>query len=1114
MKRYPWLSQLFSNTQARSKRAASNRKKSREHDLCASSEVLETRVLLAVLLQFDYSLDANNFFDPSFPERRAALEEAGRQISERLEDTLLEIIPHKDDPGDTWTAIYTNPATGAEEESSVDLTIGQSVVVVFAGGRQLGSTLGIGGPGGFSASGTQAWIDLVRGRGQAGALLSSGFETDFALWGGTIAFDSDANWHFDLGTAGLDNSENDFLSVALHELTHMFGFGTAASWFNQVNGVEFTGSASIAEYDFSGNPPVDVDQAHWQEDISDGGEEVAMDPTLLVGTRKGLTELDFAALEDIGWQVSDGGGGGGGGGGNSDVTIQLADGSTHTLVIQDDGIANNGQSEYVLDGAPAVQFNTSTANVIVSGGDMSDVVTIASIDGTFTGDLTINADAGNDSLSINHDAGKNVTFNGEAGNDAIAFTGAAVTTVTHVFDSSSSGSVTFDDAVDTTIVYSGLELVSDNVAAVDRIFTFAATADIVTLGDDSNASDGTSRISSVSSSETVDFTNPTNSITVNLGAGNDAISINFLDALYAGSVTVNTDAGDDSVDATMSNLGVTAIGSAGNDVLTGSNFVDSLLGDAGNDVLTGGLGDDILIGGSNADLLNGGAGNDILLGNGGSLDVLTGGPGDDIMNGGSGNDYILESADTDFVLTSSALTGNGSDILISIEKAVLTAGASNNTLDASAFGGATTLNGGGGIDTIEGSEFADSITTGSGADVINGNGGNDVIFALDGDDTIDGGAGDDFVDGGLGVDSVFGGAGNDILVGSVGNDFVNGGAGNDIQYGGSGKDFLIGGSGNDQLFGQGSGGDTLTGGDGDDTLNGGGGNDTVMESGDVNFILSALSLQGVGDDTLTSIEKVFLTGGPSANFIDVTGSTGEVTVLAGEGDDTVIGGGAGFNVFLGGTGNDSLVGGDGIDYLLGASGADFLHGNGGNDILRGQGGSNDRIFGGAGNDLINGGSGGDKLFGEDGDDTMLGLNGNDVMDGGNGNDSMLGGDGDDVMNGGEDDDILNGGAGNDALDGDNGNDGLSGFTGNDFMLGDYGNDTMYGGDGNDNMIGAAGADIVIGQGDDDFVKGNGGNDLLAGGSGFRADAGDTVVGNAGEIDELFTFIEPDWVTNI
>lgn len=1111
MKRNPWLSSLFAKHRTRQSRRTSGRQSSFSTSRGQRTiESLEIRVLPAVLLQFDYSLDTNNFFDPAVPERRAALEAAGVAISTRLEDTLLEIIPHKENAADTWTAIYTNPSTGSQV-STVDLTIGESVVTVFAGARQLGSTLGIGGPGGFSASGTQAFLDRVRGRGQAGALLSSGSETDFALWGGTIAFDVDTNWHFGLETTGLDVSESDFLSVAMHELTHMFGFGTAASWDNQVSGGTFNGAASITEYDFSGSPPVDGDNAHWQDGLTDGGDETAMDPIILVGSRKLMTELDFAGLADIGWEVT-ANNGGGGGGGNSEVTIELADGVTHSLTIQDDGVVDNGMSEYVLDGGAAVAFDTAALNVIVNGGDMADLITIASIDGTFTANFTINAADGNDTLNVNHDAGDNVIYNGEGGDDDLSFTGAAVTTVMHTFDSATSGSVLFDDSLDSTVSYTGLEPILDNVAAVNRIFTFAAADDIITLADNTTTNDGISRITSLASSELVDFVHPTNSITIEAGAGNDSVTINALDALFAGNVVVNLDVGNDTINAGSSNIGVTAIGAAGNDTLNGSGFADSLLGDAGSDVLNGEAENDTLIGGSNADQLTGGAGNDIILGNGGNNDLLVGGSGNDILNGGSGSDIVSETNDADFVLTSTALTGNGNDTLIAIERAVLTAGASDNSIDAHGFVGTTTLNGAGGNDTVEGSEFADSITTGSGVDVVNGNGGDDLLFALDGNDAVDGGSGNDFADGGVGIDNVLGGDGNDVLVGGVGNDVVNGQAGDDIQYGGSGKDLLIGDVGDDQLNGQGSSGDTLTGGLGNDTLNGGGGSDFVQESGDVNFTLSALSLQGVGDDTLTSVERVVLTGGASANNIDVSGSTGSVTVLAGGGDDTVTGG-SGFNVFLGDTGNDLLVGGSGVDFLLGASGADTLRGNGGNDVLRGQGGSNDRIFGGDGNDFIDGGSGGDRLFGENGDDTMHGLRGNDVMDGGAGHDSMLGGDGNDQMNGGDDNDTLNGGAGDDVLDGDDGNDGLSGFTGNDTMLGDYGNDTMYGGAGNDNMIGAAGADIVIGQADDDFVKGNGGSDLLAGGSGSGADAGDNVVGNPGEIDELFTLVEPDWVNN-
>ena len=57
----------------------------------AIGQLLETRIMSAVVVQVDYSLDANGFFDDS--ARRTVLEDAINQISTRLDDTLLEIVP-------------------------------------------------------------------------------------------------------------------------------------------------------------------------------------------------------------------------------------------------------------------------------------------------------------------------------------------------------------------------------------------------------------------------------------------------------------------------------------------------------------------------------------------------------------------------------------------------------------------------------------------------------------------------------------------------------------------------------------------------------------------------------------------------------------------------------------------------------------------------------------------------------------------------------------------------------------------------------------------------------------------------------------------------------------
>jgi Ca2+-binding RTX toxin-like protein len=1035
-------------------------------------QTLETRILPAIIVQFDYSLDSNGFFDDS--ARRTVFEAAVGDVAGRLDDRLLEIVPNKINLGDTWTATYTDPSTGSTT-SSTDLIIGESVIVVFAGARQLGSTLGVGGPGGFSASGTtQLWLDTVAGRGQAGALAGVGNETDFSLWGGSLAFDIDANWHFGDSIIGLDPDENDFYSVAQHEFAHLIGFGTAASWTNLVSGGEFTGPTAVAEYDFSGNPPLDGVDEHWQDGLTDNNDETALDPTLLDGTRKILTALDYAALTDIGWNVSSdggdggeeggeggggegGGGGGEGGGGGNETSIQLIDGTAHTVVLSDNGIAGDGISQYVLDGGSPITIITGSDAFEVTGGDMADQITIDSLDSAFTGTLTIHGGAGDDTVSLNHDAHDTVTVNGDGGSNTIVVTGSDTQTVTHILSDSADGTVVLNDgSSDATITYTDVDQLDDGVTSTDRAFVFGSTADTVTLGDDSQAGNDTLQISSIGSGGTIGFALPTGTITVSTGDGNDFVTVALLEAAFGGSVIINTEAGNDTVDASSTGHGVTIDGGTGDDRITGSDQNDNLVGGHGRDLVIAGDGNDILTGGADADTLQGDGGDDIINGNGGDGDRLRGGGGSNTLNGGDGNDVVDELGDSDFTLTDGSLVGPGTNTLVDIEGAVLIGGPSANTFDATASTIPVSIYGTAGNDTILGSAH------------------DDLLFGMSGDDLIEGNDGDD---------SLFGSAGADTLVG---------------------------GNGDDSLFGQGGSGDRLTGGTGDDVLSGGAGTDAAVESGDVDFTVTNTQLTGIGIDRLIGVEKAILTTGDSANLIDSTSYTGLIIVITGDGDDTV-NSGSGDDHITTGDGNDVVNSGLGSDFVLTGAGDDVISGGGGNDTLNAEAGD-DTLHGGDGSDEILGGDGADEVHGDDGNDTARGEAGNDSLFGGLNDDNLFGGDDDDVLNGDDGDDTLNGGAGNDTLDGGNGNDGLSGFTGNDQLVGNYGEDTLFGGEGIDGLIGAAGNDLLIGGGDDDFVKGNGGFDTLLGGSGAGADPGDTVESNGpDEIDEFFSFVKPDWV---
>ncbi|MFO0939988.1 MAG: calcium-binding protein [Pirellulales bacterium] len=248
------------------------------------------------------------------------------------------------------------------------------------------------------------------------------------------------------------------------------------------------------------------------------------------------------------------------------------------------------------------------------------------------------------------------------------------------------------------------------------------------------------------------------------GNGNDSLTGALGDDRFEGGAGTDTliEVGD--VNWLLTNAGLQGLGSdtlVAMEVvnLTGgssNNTLDASAFTAGSVVLDGGAGDDNLIGGSGNDTLKGGDGND----------SLTGGAGNDSISGDQGSDTLIETGDVNFVLTNSSLVGLGTDGLSKIERAILTGGAGNNTLDASAFTqGNVILDGGAGNDTIKGGSGDYKLFGGSGSDSIYGGVGNDFIDGGIGDDLLEGQAGMDLIIGGLGKDKLKGGIGSDLLIG-------------------------------------------------------------------------------------------------------------------------------------------------------------------------------------------------------------------------------------------------------------------------------------------------------------------------------------------------------------
>lgn len=294
-------------------------------------------------------------------------------------------------------------------------------------------------------------------------------------------------------------------------------------------------------------------------------------------------------------------------------------------------------------------------------------------------------------------------------------------------------------------------------------------------------------------------------------------------------------------------------------------------GTAGNDVLIGTNADEHIIGFRGADILFGGAGNDQLDGGIGN-DRLEGGPGFDSYDGGPGNDTlafgVADGPASVDLATSQAISGTVFEFVQNVEN-------------------------------VTGSVFGDTLLGDDNDNRLVGGGGLDLLGGRLGDDVLDGGRDGAYAtwageEGAVRVDLAAGTAtewdgGHDTLisiVGAVGTDF------NDTLRGDAGANRLEGGAGNDLLAGRG-GDDVLVGGDGADTLQGGAGTDTADYSGAGPVRASLTSGEALDAsravDHLSGIEN--LVGSLSPDLLMGDGGANRLT--GGVGADTLRGGGGG-----------------------------------------------------------------------------------------------------------------------------------------------------------------------------------------------------------------------------
>ncbi|MBM83982.1 MAG: hypothetical protein CMJ78_25790 [Planctomycetaceae bacterium] len=446
--------------------------------------------------------------------------------------------------------------------------------------------------------------------------------------------------------------------------------------------------------------------------------------------------------------------------------------------------------------------------------------------------------------------------------------------------------------------------------------------------------------------------------TANDPANSSFADINVSTASAITTLDVDLGALDDMLTvATQSNSGIDALDLSGDG---GSDTIDvsGLAGGGINVVINGGTGDDVLTGSPNDE-------------------EFTPGIGNDTVDGGTGLDTVVNIVDDNQTLDDTSLVVGDpmapveTDSLTRVEQARLTGGASDNTLDASAFTlGSVSLFGMAGNDVLAGGAGSDNLNGGAGDEdlvrqtsdndqtlnnvELTGNG-TDMLTDIE-DANLTGGPSANVIDArnfDTGEVTISGGPGNDEIRGGFNNDLLQGGGGKDTIRGGEGSDTIQGEGGYDLLFGD-FGRDRLEGGPGNDTLDG-----------------------GQSDDVLIGGEKTDVLIGRSGND-KLFGGQGRDHLRGGSGNDTLRGG-QGADTLLGGAGNDRLFGQGGANAMKGGSGNDTLVGGGARDTMLGNSGD-DLLRGGAGRDVVVGGLGADFVDGQGGFGTVLGGNANGVDD--------------------------------------------------------------------------------------------------------------------------------------
>jgi hypothetical protein len=275
--------------------------------LCVMTTALPAR---AVDVVFDYTYDSTGFFTA---EKRAVLDQVSQVFSLNLLDTLTAITPSG---RNAFTVDFFDPQNPFGASKVVNnFQVAADEVRIFVGTQAFSSqTLGVGGPGAYSVSGSDAFVKNASSRGETGIVNVGWLRIPHRRFRSVGWFD---HLRFERGVAFRQrrvHARNLFRAVRfLHRRDARNGacarIRDGRKLVQPGPGRHLHGSGD--QCGERGQPAAlqgDGSDAHFASSLmgsANGVQQVPLlSPFINVGRRLYMTNLDWAALDDIGWEVA------------------------------------------------------------------------------------------------------------------------------------------------------------------------------------------------------------------------------------------------------------------------------------------------------------------------------------------------------------------------------------------------------------------------------------------------------------------------------------------------------------------------------------------------------------------------------------------------------------------------------------------------------------------------------------------------------------------------------------------------------------------------------------------------------------------------------------------